>query len=287
MNAQEDILAHLLNALPQLKDFHAPQCQPYGLLKKVAEVAVDDLYGKQSQASAVMGSFGQIEFPYVSMGAIQSTHLFGLDELIIFSYYWKNRNRYKITADLGANIGLHSLMMARAGFSVLAYEPDPVHFELLTENIARNSVQANCRLINKAVSTQTGALEFVRVLGNTTGSHLAGAKKNPYGALEKFKVQVDEFLPLLHEVDFLKIDVEGHENVILLSTRKSDWLKAEAIVEIGTSENAASIFDHFRRQDINLFSQKTNWKKVHVIDDMPTSYKEGSLFISTNPVMAW
>jgi hypothetical protein len=36
-----------------------------------------------------------------------------------------------------------------------------------------------------------------------------------------------------------------------------------------------------------MFSQKQAWKKVEVIDDMPASYKEGSLFVSLNNQMLW
>ena len=36
-------------------------------------------------------------------GAITSLELFGIDELIIFSY-WVNRHRYHRTADIGANL---------------------------------------------------------------------------------------------------------------------------------------------------------------------------------------
>ena len=37
----------------------------------------------------------------------------------------------------------------------------------------------------------------------------------------------------------------------------------------------------------NMFSQKLAWKKVQVIDDMPASYKEGSLFVSLDNKMHW
>ena len=60
----------------------------------------------------IFGPFGEISFPYLKMGAIDSLDLFGLDEVIIFSYYYNNRHRYKKVSDIGANIGLHSLLMS-------------------------------------------------------------------------------------------------------------------------------------------------------------------------------
>jgi len=48
-----------------------------------------------------------------------------------------------------------------------------------------------------------------------------------------------------------------------------------------------AIFNHFNSLGVNLFSQKINWEKVTHLDDMPVSYNEGSLFISTKLTMPW
>ncbi len=223
----------------------------------------------------------------MSMGQINSTHLFGLDELIIFSFYLKNKNRYKKVFDIGANIGLHSIVLAKTGFDVLSYEPDPWHFKILQENLKLNSIFSNVEARNMAISTHTGELEFIRVLGNTTGSHLAGAKKEPYGDLERFMVQVDSFKEILKDADLLKIDVEGHEGTLITSTCREDWVGTDAIVEIGTPENAKIVFEHMQAKGVNLFSQKNSWEKVLKLEDMPTSYKDGSLFISLKSLMPW
>src|SRR5947207_6307227 len=123
------------------------------------------------------GRFGALTLPYRRMGAIDSIDLFGLDELIIFAFYWANRARYRRSVDIGANIGLHSIVMARCGFAVRAFEPDPVHIEMLRANLALNGV-SGVEVVEAAVSDRNGTTEFVRVKGNTTGSHLSGAKAN-------------------------------------------------------------------------------------------------------------
>lgn len=284
---QEEILCGLLNSLASLKDYHRPDSEIYGFLNSVAKAAISNLFGESTSQKADLSYLGKIDFPYFSMGAINSTHLFGLDELIIFSFYWSNRNRYRKVADLGANIGLHSVVMSHIGYQVTAYEPDPVHLSQLKENVKRNCLENTPVLINKAVSVQPGELEFVRVVGNTTGSHLSGSKENPYGELNKFIVEVDSFQTICNAFDFLKIDVEGHEADILLSTTKENWINTDAIVEIGSLNNAQKVFEYFNNTDINLFSQKTAWNKVSSLDDMPLSYKDGSLFISLKDTMPW
>jgi FkbM family methyltransferase len=124
------------------------------------------------------------------MGAVDSLNLFDLDELIIFSFYHANRNRYKKAVDIGANIGLHSILMCKCGFDVRSYEPDPQHFSQVQKNLELNHC-GNVDAHNAAVSGTVGEMGFVRVEGNTTGSHLAGSKPNPYGELKRFPVRVE------------------------------------------------------------------------------------------------
>lgn len=230
--------------------------------------------------------FGDLHFPYREMGAINTIHLFGLDELIIFSYYWANKSRYKNVADLGANIGLHSLIMDRCGFSINSFEPDPIHVGVFQENIVNNK-SVNITINQKAISDKSDTVEFIRVLGNTTGSHLAGAKEDPYGELETFSVETSDINEVLLNNDFVKMDIEGQEATAILSTKKDTWANVEMILEVGTEKNAKIIFEYLNEINVNMFSQKTGWNKVSDLADVPTSYKEGSLFLSVADEMSW
>jgi len=230
--------------------------------------------------------FGDLHFPYREMGAINTIHLFGLDELIIFSYYWANKSRYKNVADLGANIGLHSLIMDRCGFSINSFEPDPIHVGIFQENIANNK-SVNITINQKAISDKSETVDFIRVLGNTTGSHLAGAKEDPYGELETFSVETCDINKVLLDNDFVKMDIEGQEAIAILSTKKDTWANVEMILEVGTEKNAKIIFEYLNEINVNMFSQKTGWNKVSDLADVPSSYKEGSLFLSVADVMSW
>jgi len=241
---------------------------------------------REDGGPVAVGPFGTIDLPYTRMGAIDSVDLFGLDELLIFAFYWANRGLYRRTLDIGANLGLHSLLMGRAGFTVTAYEPDPVHFELLRANLARNSA-TSVTPAREAVSDTDGEAEFVRVVNNTTGSHLAGAKANPYGPLDKFRVPVRAFATLAAGCDFAKVDAEGHEVVILRSAPAETWSRLDVMVEVGTAENASALFDHFKRLGVGLYPQKTGWQRAQSAEDLPTSHREGSLFISRRSALPW
>jgi FkbM family methyltransferase len=274
------MLADLIQILPSIAKHHAPSDILHQLLKKMARVEADGVFGALSRSKPVdFGPFGKIKFPYHQMGTVSSVNLFDLDELIIFSFYWANRKRYKNVADIGANIGLHSLLLDRCGFNVRCYEPDPGHYKILKRNLAANEC-THVSTNNAAVSDEASIKEFVKILGNTTGSHLAGSKSKPYGKIERFPVKTEPIQEIMQWADLVKIDAEGHESRILLATRRSDWNGTDAMIEVQSPENARAIYKHFKKLKLNLFSQKTNWQKVSSPEAMPHGYKEGSLFIT-------
>ena len=235
----------------------------------------------------VMGPVGFVPFSYVEMGAITTTELLGLDELILFSFYWKNRKHYHHVVDMGANIGLHSVLLGRMGLTVTCYEPDPTHAEFILRHSETNALLNSIELRQAAVNVQEGTAEFVRVLGNTTGSHIHGAKSDAYGKLEVFEVVAFAFADAITGADLVKMDVEGLE-ANLLSTIDYEALRSTDIVcEVGTTRNAEQIWNHFQGTAVNLFPQKINWARAESASDLPFSYREGSLFLSTKSMMPW
>lgn len=240
-----------------------------------------------STGGVIVGPLGFVPFSYVEMGAINSLDLFGLDELILFSFYWLNRDRYREAVDMGANIGLHSVLLGRMGLTVTSYEPDPNHRALLTNHLLANDIRDQVIVVQAAVARENGVLEFVRVLGNTTGSHVAGAKKDPYGELEVFEVQAVSVADAIAGKDLVKMDVEGLEADLLTSLDASHFASLDMVCEVGTPENAKIIWNHLKDSGVNLFSQKSGWARVTELDDMPRSYKEGSLFLSCLDEMPW
>lgn len=286
MQKSAAVIEQILLSLPQVSHEHRVGSSLYSLFNDLAAAHVEALFAGQSSSPQNFGPFGALSFPYRKMGAIDSLALFGLDELILFSFYWANRHRYKKVLDIGANIGLHSLIMTRVGFSVSSYEPDSTHFQWLKETMTLNNIET-ATLNNAAVSNREGEAEFVRVLGNTTSSHLAGSK-DAYGELEKYKVHVADILKIIQDIDLIKMDVEGHEAEILLALQEPQYRRTDILVEIGSSANAERIYKHIESLNgINLFAQKKGWGLVEKFEDMPTSYKDGTLFITAKRQMFW
>ena len=282
---RQEFFHDLFTILAQFPHRHAPSDPMWRVLRTAALAEVRRLFAALTPSTVAFGPFGGITLPYHRMGNIDSLDLFGMDELIIFAFYNANRARYRRVVDFGANIGLHSIILARAGFQVRSFEPDPVHFRLLSTNLELNG--AKSELHQAAVSIDAGRQEFVRVLGNTTGSHLAGAKEDPYGELERFAVVTEAAQPHLEWADLAKIDIEGHEAELISRLPPAIWLHTDAVVEIGTPRNAEIVFKYLMPGPARMFAQKIGWRQVTELGDMPTSHRDGSLFLTGADRMPW
>jgi len=275
----------IFEALVDRPDLHPRPSALYSLLQSVSRAIVENQYATTQRTSKPFGPFGSLSLPYVKMGAIDSLDLFGVDELIIFAFYNANKTRYKRVLDIGANLGRHSMVLARCGFHVKAFEPDPWHYKLLIENLVANDV-TTVEALKAAVSISDGEAQFVRVLGNTTGSHIAGSKDS-FGEKEIFTVDTIGVQPLFEWADLAKIDAEGHEKALLLTTTEGMMQKLDIMVEIGNLDNAKAVFNHFEALGVGMYAQKIGWARARNMGDIPTSHREGSLFISSKPFMPW
>jgi FkbM family methyltransferase len=233
----------------------------------------------------------KLRVPWVEMGAVTSHHLFGLDEIILFSFYLRNQERYRRAVDLGANIGVHSAVLGSLGLEVIAYEPDPSH-SVVAQGFIKSlgQIPGNIRWVEKAVVPvgSEKSVEFVRVLGNTTSSHVAGAKE-PYGELERFQVESEDVVSALTGADLVKMDVEGLEAKLLSSLLEEISIDElpDIIMEIGNPYNAKKILDLAETKNLTLFSQQVNWNIVEDLRQMPKNYKEGSVFMTSKGRMIW
>ncbi|MEQ8331568.1 FkbM family methyltransferase [Nisaea sp.] len=279
-NEDEVLFSHFFDAAEDLVPTLVPGTPAYRFAHLAMSGAARRLFSTEKAERRAFGPFEDFFFPYFSMGSVDSVNLFALDELILFHIYRTYLGCRQKVLDLGANLGLHSIVLGRLGHEVRSFEPDPIHFELLRHNLGANAVSGQVTPINAAVGLEDGEAMFVRVKGNTTGSHLAGMKLNPYGELDEFGVTVKRFQPLLDWADFVKMDIEGAEADVIETTDPSSWVSKQAVMEVGSEASAQRIFNFFQDVKVNLFAQKIGWRKVSSLKDMPFSHRDGSLFVS-------
>jgi FkbM family methyltransferase len=117
--------------------------------------------------------------------------------------------------DVGANVGLYSLLMARRTGdqgSVVAFEPEPNLFAILVANCTRNGAH-NVTALSQALGAANGPAVFQRSAFNS-GDNRLGGHSSAHEPLEVKVVRFDDIQPETSP-DFIKIDVQGHELDVL------------------------------------------------------------------------
>ena len=110
--------------------------------------------------------------------------------------------------DLGAYTGLYSIIAAKNGRRVVAFEPNPACFNRLLENIEANDVAGiDAHRIAASDRSGSGMLSVNSTKISSGGSLAKTTGKQIPAKLER----LDDMVDLSTPVAAIKIDVEGHE----------------------------------------------------------------------------
>lgn len=139
----------------------------------------------------------------------------GLKEIFVEKIYEQSLPQNAYILDCGANIGLSVIYLKKIcpTARILAFEPDPVNFELLNRNIRSFQLES--------VETKQAAIwkETTRLTFQSAGS--MGSSLNPESntGIEVQSFRLKELLD--RRVDFLKIDIEGAEYEVIRDAAES------------------------------------------------------------------
>lgn len=156
-----------------------------------------------------------------------------------------------IVVDIGANIGIFSILAANQTNNLIyAFEPVPENVKLLKKNIRANGLK-NVNVNEIAVCSSPGPKKLY--LNNNAGGHslFDHNKSEPLkNCLTIAATTLQDILDRnnLARVNFLKIDCEGAEGVILKSTAREYLQKIEQIA-LEFHDNV-SVLNHCQIQDI-------------------------------------
>jgi FkbM family methyltransferase len=115
--------------------------------------------------------------------------------------------------DVGANVGVYTLLAAGRGASCVAIEPIPVAYQRLAENVRLNAFGALVRAENIGVAAKPGKLRFTRSL-DTVNHVLAATEGDATDAIDVEVSTVDAVVAGATP-SVIKIDVEGFETEVL------------------------------------------------------------------------
>ncbi|RLC20175.1 MAG: FkbM family methyltransferase [Deltaproteobacteria bacterium] len=124
----------------------------------------------------------------------------------------------KIVFDIGAHVGFYTLLASALTGTygkVFAFEPVPENLNCLNNHLLLNKV-SNVKVFDAAVSDHCGTICFDDTPGSYMG-HIA-----PQGKLRVKTVSIDELIGAgeIPVPDYLKIDVEGAEMLVLSGAKK-------------------------------------------------------------------
>jgi FkbM family methyltransferase len=129
----------------------------------------------------------------------------------------------KNVIDIGAHIGFYSVALAPRANHVYAFECSPKSFNYFCSNIALNKLDYKITKYNTALSSQEGTTDyFIRDPKDGGGNGISKFEFDSINNIPSIKVPMktlDSFG--LTNVNFIKIDVEGHEKEVLEGSVKT------------------------------------------------------------------
>jgi FkbM family methyltransferase len=123
--------------------------------------------------------------------------------------------------DVGANVGLVTLLVADRVQHALLFEPNPIAAKRARENLALNRLKFEVHEL--ALSDTTGTVEFEDEGGVSTCNRTVAGFPTSLPTRKVGCVRLDEFLaqhPPPYPISVVKIDVEGHENQVLAGMKE-------------------------------------------------------------------
>jgi FkbM family methyltransferase len=143
---------------------------------------------------------------------ISVVHQF-LDIFANHEYRMPIATQQPVIVDVGANVGVSVLYFCRtfADPQVHAFEPDPVIFSKLKQNVGRYAADKRVLLRNQAAYVENKMLRFESE--GADGGHVASSTESP--GVDVQGIDLLEYLSGLDHVDLLKIDIEGAEAIVV------------------------------------------------------------------------
>ena len=132
-------------------------------------------------------------------------------------YYPVRSRKDDVVLDVGANIGIFTLKVAKNVKRVISVKPEPQNFSILSKNIAANYL-SNVTLLNLAVSDKEEVVHF-QGTGGTAEVSTEGTAVDAQ--------PLDMILDKLGnpKITILKMDIEGYEGRVLSVFNKLDTIK--------------------------------------------------------------
>jgi FkbM family methyltransferase len=153
------------------------------------------------------------------------------------SYKFKPVNKQPVIIDCGSNVGVSILYYARQfpNARIIAFEPDKNIFPVLKKNVEQIG-NPNISLINKGVWNTEGKMVFLQE--GADGGQVLDGNSNLAAAAKTMEIETTVLKNYLEgEIDFLKIDIEGAEVVVIEDCRNLLKRAQQVFIEFHSTVN--------------------------------------------------
>jgi len=216
----------------------------------------------------------------------------------ILKIIFKKNDRLPISFDIGANLGLYSYILSQKSESVHCFEPNPKLYKYLKRVLPKNCIVYNYALSNNHGSAQLHIIKTNSFLPNWLVEQdalgtiedlnpLVHNSKNYLSSISVESIKLDELIQKknITSVDFIKIDVEGHEeNVLIGSKYILDKYRPVILMEISKlrNPNALSSASLLIEKGYKPYFIRNNRLNLFSIIDYDNIKSENFFFIHEN-----
>jgi FkbM family methyltransferase len=192
----------------------------------------------------------------------------------IIKYYRKILKKDLVVFDIGANIGIYSLIAAnRIGINgrVYAFEPADIAYMSLVNNIELNKFD-NISVNKMGVSDHTGTAIF-NVCEDDAYNSLGAKPMKEIVKTETIKlVSIDNFVATnnIRKIDVIKVDTEGAEYLVFKGAEKTLrrdmptlFFEYNPLALDGFENNPDDLIDYVRSLGYSLF-EFVNYKLIEI-----------------------
>ena len=207
-------------------------------------------------------------------------YIYFLYRRYLFPYFFKQEKEilflrnfeFKTTIDIGANVGTYTVELQKNSNNVICFEPLKKNIRYLKYLIKKNVKIYNYGLSNKK------KLEYIYIPKINSNFDYALATLNykniiNFKELKRVKIKLKKFDQLFFNthnnknIDFIKIDVEGHELEVLKGM--NIFLKINKpifLIEIEKRHNASSekVFMFFKKRNYKSYILKENKNLINI-----------------------
>ncbi len=180
----------------------------------------------------------------------------------LFTVLRKYVKKDDVVWDVGSNLGVlafgASQLVGKKG-AVYSVEADPKYADIQTETIRKYlGSDSKVVVLCAAAADKVGVLDFVIPKKGHSRNHLAAVAGNSAGEMEMLKqvvtLPLDFLLDEWRAPDFIKIDVEGAELMLLEGAHKLFETSRPICYIECSSQNSEELTAYFKAKNYRLFS---------------------------------